>query len=151
MRKFFLEHSADSLHWLMEMRMRFYGPSQEPPNRVPRMHNAIPNAKSYIATLQSRFITLGGTIMCNTLVEDLVTQAGRVIGVDARFAGKTITFTAKRGVVLAAGDYTNSPELIGKYKGPQFTKIEGINPHATGEGHFLAERVDAKLLNMDIT
>ncbi len=151
MRRFFLEHSADSLEWLMEMGLSFYGPSPEPPNRVPRMHNVIPNAKAYIAILQSRFITLGGTMMCNALVADLVQEAGRVTGVRTRIAGKTIAFSARRGVVLATGDYTNSPELIGKYKGARFTKIEGINPHSTGEGHFLAERVGAKLLNMDIT
>lgn len=151
MRRFFLEHSADSLDWLMKMGMRFYGPSPEPPNRVPRMHNVIPNAKAYIAVLQSRFIRLGGTIMCNALVKDLVQEAGRVTGVRVRIAGKTLAFPARRGVVLAAGDYTNSPELIGKYKGTRFTKIEGINPHSTGEGHFLAERAGAKLLNMDIT
>jgi fumarate reductase flavoprotein subunit len=140
MRRFFLEHSADSLDWLMEMGMRFYGPSPEPPNRVPRMHNVIPNAKAYVAILQSRLITLGGTIRCNALVSDLVQEAGRVTGVQVRIAGQTIAYTARCGVVLAAGDYTNSPELIGKYKGSRFTKIEGINPHLTGEGHLLAER-----------
>lgn len=151
MRRFFLEHSADSLDWLMEMGMSFYGPNPEPPNRVPRMHNVIPNAKAYIAILQSRFLALEGTIMCNALVEDLVQEAGGVTGVRVRIAGKTTAFAARRGVVLAAGDYTNSPELIGKYKGNRFAKIEGINPHSTGDGHFLAERVGAKLLNMDIT
>ncbi|MGD9303093.1 MAG: FAD-binding protein [Desulfobacterales bacterium] len=115
------------------------------------MHNIIPNAKAYVAILQSRLITLGGTITCNALVADLVQEGGRVTGVHVRMAGKTIAFTARCGVVLAAGDYTNSAELIGKYKGSRFTKSEGINPHSTGEGHLLAERVGAKLLNMDIT
>ena len=53
MRRFFLEHAAGTLEWLMDMGLTFHGPSPEPPNRVPRMHNVVPNAKAYIATLQS--------------------------------------------------------------------------------------------------
>jgi len=54
-------------------------------------------------------------------------------------------------VVLAAGDYTSSPELIARYKGDRFADIEGINPHTRGDGHVLAERVGAQLVNMDLT
>ena len=65
LRRFFLEHAAHTLDWLMGMGLRFYGPSPEPPNRVPRMHNVVPNAKAYIATLQSRLLRLGGRIECD--------------------------------------------------------------------------------------
>jgi len=54
-------------------------------------------------------------------------------------------------VVLAAGDYANSPDTIGKHKGQEFTAIEGINPYSTGDGHRLAERAGAALLNMAVT
>jgi fumarate reductase flavoprotein subunit len=33
----------------------------------------------------------------------------------------------------------------------RYGHIEGINPYATGDGHLLAERVGARLLNMDVT
>ena len=46
LRRLFLEHSAQTLHWLMDMGLVFHGPSPEPPNRVPRMHNVVPNAKA---------------------------------------------------------------------------------------------------------
>ncbi|MDF1744023.1 MAG: FAD-binding protein, partial [Gimesia sp.] len=59
--------------------------------------------------------------------------------------------SAKRGVVLAAGDYANAPEIISRFKGHQFKAIEGVNPKACGDGHLLAEQVGAMLLNMDIT
>jgi fumarate reductase flavoprotein subunit len=133
------------------MGLRFYGPSPEPPNRVPRMHNVVPNAKAYIATLQSRLLRLGGRIECDCPAEDLVIEAGRVAGVAARPQGRQVTFRARRGVVLAAGDYANSPEMIGRYKGSQYTAIEGINPYSTGDGHRLAQRAGAELVNMAIT
>jgi succinate dehydrogenase/fumarate reductase flavoprotein subunit len=151
MRRFFLGHSADTMDWLMDMGLRFHGPSPEPPNRVPRMHNVVPNAKAYIAALQSRLIVLGGTIICNARAEELVKEGDRIVGVRARINGKKITFRALRGVVLAAGDYSNSPEIISRYKGERFSGIEGINPYCSGDGHLMAEQVGAQLLNMDVT
>ncbi len=151
LRRFFLEHANDTLNWLTGMGLAFHGPSPEPPNRVPRMHNVVPNAKAYIATLHSRLLRFGGQIHCDCPVEELVREEGRVVGVVGRLAGEPTTFRAKRGVVLAAGDYANSPEMIGRHKGQEFTSIEGINVHSTGDGHRLAEQAGAALLNMAVT
>ena len=151
LRRYFLEHTAATLDWLMEMGLTFYGPNPEPPNRVPRMHNVVPNAKAFIAILQSRFLRSGGRAVCNATAEELITENGRVTGVRVNLRGTCMQFQAAKGVVLAAGDYTNSSRLISRYKGARFADVEGINPHATGEGHLLAESVGARLLNMDIT
>lgn len=153
LRRYFLGEDAQTLEWLRSMGIQFHGPSPEPPNRVPRMHNVVPNAKAYITTLQSRFMRLGGTILCHAHAESLIRENNQVTGVEVRrFENlQTEPYTATKGVVLAAGDYTNSPELIGKYKGPEFTCIEGINTNSTGDGHHLAAQAGAKLLNMEIT
>jgi fumarate reductase flavoprotein subunit len=115
------------------------------------MHNVVPGAKAYIATLQARFLRAGGTLYCDASVEELVKVDSRVTGVVASVRGTRIEFKAGRGVVLAAGDYANAPELIGRFKGDRFTEIEGINPHSGGDGHVLAERAGARLVNMDVT
>jgi len=151
LRRFFLSHTADTLAWLSEMGLKFHGPSPEPPNRVPRMHNVIPGAKAYIATLQSRFLKLGGTIQCGAEVTKLLKEGERVTGVEASIANQLKPFQARLGVILAAGDYANSSELIERFKGTEYSGIEGINPRALGDGHLLAEQVGAKLLNMEIT
>lgn len=151
LRRFFLSHSAETLHWLMGMGLRFQGPNPEPPNRVPRMHNVVPGAKAYVATLQGRLLGQGGKILCNTPVEELVQEEGRIAGVVAQVGDTPLQFLARRGVVLAAGDYTSSSNLIGRFKGDRFVQIEGINPHSTGDGHRLAEKAGAKLVNMDVT
>lgn len=155
LRLFFLEHAAETLDWLMGMGLRFHGPSPEPPNRVPRMHNVVPNAKAYIAVLQSRLLRLGGTILCQAQVAGLTWTSDarrRVSGVVADVDGQgSVTFSAKHGVVLAAGDYANSTDLIAKHKGQQFANIEGINPHSTGDGHRIAEQAGGQLVNMDVT
>jgi succinate dehydrogenase/fumarate reductase flavoprotein subunit len=163
LRRFFLSHAADTLHWLMDMGLSFHGPNPEPPNRVPRMHNVVPGAKAYVATLHARLIKLGGTVRVNSAVQRLVQNGdGSVTGVVVRnSAGESahesdldereIQFLAKRGVVLAAGDYANCPDTIARFKGDRYASIEGINPDADGDGHRLAEAAGAQLLNMDVT
>lgn len=151
LRRFFLTHAADTLHWLMEMGISFHGPHPEPPNRVSRMHNVIPNAMAYVATMQARFTRLGGTILRDAQATELIRQDGRVVGVIATVDGRQETFRAGAGVILATGDYANSSEIIARHKGPQFSDIEGIHLTATGDGHLMADQIGAKLLNMDVT
>jgi len=155
LRRYFLSHAADTIHWLMDMGLSFHGPNPEPPNRVPRMHNVIPGAKAYVATLHARLAKLGGTVRVNSRVQRLLQDDdGTVIGVAVKSndLGTTETeFRAKRGVVLAAGDYANCPETIARFKGDRYASIEGINPDADGDGHRLAEAAGAKMLNMDVT
>ena len=163
LRQFFLSHAADTLHWLMDMGLTFHGPNPEPPNRVPRMHNVVPGAKAYVATLHARLIKLGGTVRVNSAVQRLLkNDDGSVIGVAVRDSSHKLphegqpaesefNFLAKRGVVLAAGDYANCSETISRFKGDRYASIEGINPDADGDGHRLAEAAGAKLLNMDVT
>ncbi len=151
LRRFFLSYTAETLQWLTQMGLNFHGPSPEPPNRVPRMHNVVPNAKAYIAALQAKILRHGGTIHCDAGVSELLYEGDRVVGVKAKIASEDVRFEAARGVILAAGDYANSPAMIGRFKGEQFTEIEGINPNATGDGHCLAEQAGAKLVNMDVT
>jgi fumarate reductase flavoprotein subunit len=151
LRRFFLSHAAATLDWLMAMGLSFFGPHPEPPNRVPRMHNVVPGAQAYIAALESRLVRLGGVIICNAGVTSIIQNDGRVTGVRASLDGQVMEFRASRGVVLAAGDYANSPEMIAEFKDPRFAHIEGINPNAAGDGHRLAQSVGARLVNMDVT
>ncbi len=151
LRTFFLNQAADTLHWLQGLGLSFVGPHPEPPNRVPRMHNVVPGAKAYIAAFQLALQKTTSQQVCGAQVKELLFDQGRVVGVVAEIDNVEKTFNARRGVILAAGDYSSSGELIGRHKGPTFSQIEGINPHATGEGHQLAAQAGAKLVNMDVT
>jgi succinate dehydrogenase/fumarate reductase flavoprotein subunit len=151
LRQFFLTEAASTLEWLRGMGLTFQGPNPEPPNRVPRMHNVVPGAKAYIAALQMRVQRLGGTILCHCPVVALLKDGNRIAGVRAMQVGFPREIRAQRGVVLAAGDYASSSELIRQYKGEAFGDVEGINPHATGDGHRLVVEAGGQLVNMDIT
>ena len=151
LRKWFLAEAAETIDWLEGLGLSFYGPSPEPPNRVPRMHNVVPSSRAYIEALAATSRAAGSNILCQASVVELLKESDRITGVRAEVQGQTRDFQASLGVVLAGGDYANSPELIGRHKGTGYAAIEGINTHSTGEGHHLAESVGAKLLNMDIT
>ncbi len=151
LRRWFLSLGAETLEWLAGMGLAFQGPNPEPPNRKPRMHNVVPGAKAYIAALQARLAQLGGQALTGAEVLELLVEKGRVTGAVAKVNGERRAFQARKGVILAAGDYTNSPEIITRFKGDRFREIEGINPQSTGAGHLLAEAAGAQLVNMDIT
>jgi len=152
LRSYFLSEAAATLDWLQRLGVSFIGPNPEPPNRVPRMHNVVPGAKAYIAALQMALQRAGSEILCNATVERLLLDDDRrVSGVQTKIDGASREFYARHGVILAAGDYANNHSTIAAYKGRQFKEIEGINPHATGDGHVLAQQVGADLINMDVT
>jgi fumarate reductase flavoprotein subunit len=153
LRRWFLSQSAETLIWLQGIGLSFTGPSPEPPNRVPRMHNVVPGARAYVATLHERLQRLGGRVSCNARVVALTrSDSGRVTGVIAEVgvSAEREVFSAHKGVVLAAGDYTGSAELLGRHVGESFRDVEGINPKSTGDGHVLAEREGGRLVNMEI-
>jgi fumarate reductase flavoprotein subunit len=151
LRKFFLSQAAGTFDWLQELGLSFVGPHPEPPNRVARMHNVVPGAKAYIAAFQLALQKTSAQQINGAQVNQLLLEEGRVVGVEAEINKVRHAFTASRGVILAAGDYSSSDELIGRHKGAKYVPIEGINPHATGEGHRLAVAAGAKLVNMDVT
>ena len=151
LRLHFACHSGPTLDWLRGLGIEFHGPSPEPPNRVPRMYNVIPNAKAYIATLQRRAQSLGTELIADCRVTRLVRDRdGSVIGVEADRGGQRLRIGARQGVILAAGDYSNGAELKRRFLSEAVADIEGINPTATGDGHRLGEEAGAALTNMEL-
>ena len=130
---------ADIEAKLEQMGLTFHGPSHEPPTRVTRMHNVVPGATAYVAALQTRLLQYGGRVICDAEVRQILRGDDGVEGVLAQVDGSDRPFLARRGVVMAAGDYTNSPTLISRFKGERFSGVEGINPRSTGDGHKLSD------------
>ncbi len=150
LRRILCDEVPDAFRWLMDCGVRFYGPVAEPPHRKPRMHTVLPNSGSYIYHLERLARRLGVEILTNTRAHALITEGGRVCGVRCGEDGQQREFRARGGVVLAAGDFTNSPELKRRFMGPQEAKIEGVNLTATGDGQLMAEELGARILNGDL-
>jgi len=147
LRTMLVREAPATLEWLMGLGLTFHGPTPEPPNRAPRMHNVVPGARAYVLTLQRHVLKHGGRILFNTPATKLLQEEGQVVGVESN----GVSYRARHGVVLAAGDYVSAPDLLAKYKGDEYAAVEGVCTSSHGDGHRLSESVGAKLINMDVT
>ncbi|MGE8942092.1 FAD-dependent oxidoreductase [Leptospira interrogans] len=150
LRRLLVEHSPDTINWLTDMGIVFFGPMAEPPHRVPRMHNILPNSRSYIYHLEKRARHLGVDIRTNARAIEILRTGNRVTGVACEVSGAAQRFTARSGVILAAGDYSSGQELKSAYLDADRADIEGINETSTGDGQRLAVAVGAQMVNGDV-
>jgi fumarate reductase flavoprotein subunit len=150
LRRVLTEELPGTFRWLLSLGIRFYGPMPEPPHTKPRMHNVLPNSRSFIRHLERAALKASVTIVTAARAEELITEGGRVTAVACMTPQGPRVFSARKSVVLTSGDFTNDPELKGKYMGAQEAKASGVNPTATGDGQKLAVKLGARILNGDL-
>jgi fumarate reductase flavoprotein subunit len=151
LRRLLAEESSRTLEWLMALGLEFFGPMPEPPNRHPRMHNVLPNAGAYIYHLARHAGRRGVEVRLGMAAERLLTRGERVTGVEARSQdGAMVQVLARRGVILATGDFSSGRELKKTYLSPAVAEVEGINPASTGDGQRMGLEVGARLINGDL-
>jgi succinate dehydrogenase/fumarate reductase flavoprotein subunit len=151
LRRILVEHTNETLNWLMSHGVVFVGPMPEPPHRYPRMHNVVPNSRSFAWHLGRYCRRLGVDIRVNTRVIRLITQGERVVGVEAaRNGGAVQEFRARGGVVLAAGDYSGAREFKAEFASADMAEVDAVNVTSTGDGHRMARELGAVVLNGDL-
>jgi succinate dehydrogenase/fumarate reductase flavoprotein subunit len=151
LRRILVDHTTEMFAWLMSLGVVFVGPMPEPPHRCNRMHNVVPNSKSLAFHLTKHCRALGVDIRLNTASQRLLTENGKVVGVEARLPdGVLHQFRARGGVVLAAGDYSNGRDLKARYASPEVVDVDAVNATATGDGHRMALELGATVVNGDI-
>lgn len=152
LRRLLTAEAGKTLEWLEDLGVPFLGPFLENPHRVPRMHNVIPSARTYISILRNVAKRLGVSILVNTRAVRLVKSNGRVIGVAAENSRskERLMLNARHGVILATGDFSASPELTREFGNPDLVNIDPINPLSTGDGHRMAIEIGAAMKNMDV-
>src|SRR5687768_7843943 len=78
LRRILVDNTTDMLEWLMKLGVVFVGPMPEEHHRYPRMHNVVPNSKSFAYHLTRHCVELGVDIRVETMTERLVEESGRV-------------------------------------------------------------------------
>jgi succinate dehydrogenase/fumarate reductase flavoprotein subunit len=115
------------------------------------MHVVVPSSPSFAFHLTRHCRRLGVDIRLGERATRLLQHDGRVVGVEAsRADGSAHELRARRGVVLAAGDYSNGRELKARYASPDVADVEAVNVTATGDGQRLALELGATVVNGDI-
>jgi succinate dehydrogenase/fumarate reductase flavoprotein subunit len=151
LRRLLVEHSPDTVQWLMDLGVVFFGTMPEPPHRLPRMHNVLPHARSYVYHLKKRALELGVDIRLDAPVIRLLRSDERVTGVEvAAGGGQTRHIVARLGVILATGDYSSAKEVKAQFMSPELADIEGINPTSTGDGQRMVQEVGGDIVNGEI-
>ena len=150
LRRVLADAMPETFRWLLAHGVRFYGPMPEPPHKKPRMHNVLPNSRSFITHLEKAARRAGIDIRCGARATSLVLENGRVVAIDCGLTDGARRFCARGGVVLATGDFTSDPELKSRFMGPQEAKIDGVNVTATGDGQKLALSIGARIINGDL-
>lgn len=146
LRRIFVDNANDTLRWLMGHGLEFFGPMPEPPHTKPRMHNILPNSRAYISRLEKHARKIGVDIRTACPASSFIRDGDRVTGVTID-GGKTIT---AKVTVLASGDYSASPEFKKDYISEPVSKVDAMNPTATGDGHRMALALGGRIINGDV-
>ncbi|MCP5151011.1 MAG: FAD-dependent oxidoreductase [Chromatiales bacterium] len=151
LRRLLVEHVTETFEWLERHGLVFVGPFDEPPHRVPRMHNVVPGSRAFPERLGRAARAAGVEIRLRTRANALVVDGGRVVGVRVEAPGSVAkTLRAERGVVLAGGDYSAAPALLAELAGEEAARLAPVNPDATGDGLALGRTVGATVRNGDL-
>jgi succinate dehydrogenase/fumarate reductase flavoprotein subunit len=130
--------------------MEFVGPFPEPPHRKPRMHNVLPNSRAFPYLLGRHCRSQGVDIRLSTAAQRLIMDQGRACGVVAREpGGGTRDYLARKGVVLAAGDYSGGRELKARFSSELIANVDAINVSNTGDGIRMGMESGGTVINGD--
>jgi succinate dehydrogenase/fumarate reductase flavoprotein subunit len=151
LRALLAEHGAETVRMLEALGVVFFGPMPESPHRVPRLHNVLPNSGALVYHMRREAERRRVAIRCGQAARRLVHEGGRIAGVEFESAtGVASVVRARRGVVLACGDYSSAADLKAQYLPDALAAVEGINPSSNGEGHRLVVEAGGELLNADL-
>ena len=151
LRRMLADNTTEMLDWLMRLGVVFVGPEEEPPHRVARMHNVVPNSRSFAYHLTRHCRRAGVDIRLNTATQRILVEGGRAMGVTAVLPdGSEHKFMGVQGIVLASGDYSAAPDLKATLASADVAPVDAVNPTATGDGHRMALAIGATVVNGDI-
>ncbi len=90
----------------------------------------------------------GVEVLLNTRVRDLLQKNGKIVGVKAKNDDREITYTARKGVILATGSFDWNKALRDEFlPGPLEHSV--TPPSNRGDAVVMAKQVGAKLSRMD--
>lgn len=147
------ENSYDSVKWLESKGVEIFYANEGPmaansPYIVQKAGLRLGDMKEpdvmggVLTKLVEQFVDNGGQLYLSTTAESLITENSDVVGVNARGKNGVYTFNSK-GVVLATGGISSSPEMVAKYMPAYIDDVNVALVGNTGDGMRMAIEVGA--------
>lgn len=148
--KFFTEHGALAIDWLAQHNIDLDDLTITGGMKTMRTHrpSSLAPIGGYLVTELLKLVAKDEIPLFDQVkVTDLLTADGKISGVKVE-TDQEVTISAD-AVILATGGFGAGKELLAKYRS-DLVKLRTTNqPGATGDGLKLAEKVGAKLVDMD--
>lgn len=137
----------DGLMWMGENSHPF----RDLATPAPRGHRVTSDGfggKVLMAVLSEAVAKTAVAVHTDTSALRLIVDAGRVVGVVARHFNETVTYRARRGVVLTTGGFADNAEMVAQHA-PQLVGL-GVNSDGgdDGRGIVMAQAVGAAVKHM---
>lgn len=151
---YFCHKATGNLEWLEELGHVVEDIEAPHASQLPwRIHNCVGGqgqtmgwGGSFIVPMNNKFREMGGTVLLNTGLTELIKEDGRVVGAKAvdTLDGSVVTIKAKKGVILATGGYAANRELV-ESRYPWMKDYYYNCPDSSqGDGIVAAEAIGAK-------
>jgi succinate dehydrogenase/fumarate reductase flavoprotein subunit len=150
LRRVLTDNSTDMMKWLLDLGIVFAPPMIDPPQRVARMHNVVPSSQSFAFHMARACKTAGVDIRLNASCKNLTSENGRVTGATVERNGVSETYVARKGVILATGDYSGAADLKAAFGKPHVADVEPVAATSTGDGYRFGMALGGIVANGDI-
>ncbi len=154
--RYYVENSRREVYdWVSELGVRFESVAASPGNSVDREHQPAGRGIGLVSPIYRACLEMAEVrFVWNTQVERLLTEEGRVTGVQARNLRTDQVETFHAGaVILATGGFQSNLDMVREFWPAEFRFPErilvGSGRNSVGLGHRLAESAGGDLVKMD--
>jgi succinate dehydrogenase/fumarate reductase flavoprotein subunit len=146
LRRLLTQNVGETVDFLASIGVDFFGPLEQPPFETKRFHIGLPGGRVYVERLRRFCKKFGVEMLLNHRVCALIKSDDRVTGVRVTGPDEIESIIiARRGVILASGDFSADAKLRSELLPPGLEKVPPINPASTGDGQTMATSIGAKL------
>ena len=153
LRRILVDNTTEMMTWLESLGLIFAGPHLEPPHRVPRMHNVLPNSRAFPEMLGrecQRLGVQGAAGHCGELKAWSAAE-GRVSGVRLRLTGGQEIACGVAASCWPAATTAPIAEMRVQFAGAgESAAWRPVNPTATGGAIAMALALGCEVLNGDL-
>jgi fumarate reductase flavoprotein subunit len=146
LRQLLTENVAETIEFLESMGINFLAPLPQPPHTKSRLHQVMPTSRAYVSRLERYIRRCGVDVRLGAAAGRLITENGRVVGVEASVMGVPLRAMARRGVILTSGDIGGDPAKMYTYMKGWIDNVEVYNPLNSGDGHDMAAAAGAHIV-----